>query len=54
MPKVTCPCCKGEGEVITMDTSHNFIITDITPCTHCEGTGKVEAEVEDPDDNRTS
>jgi len=56
MPKVTCPCCHGKGQLIV--TSHiktilpgipaDGYVVDAVACCHCEGTGKVDAEVEDP------
>ena len=51
--RVTCPCCKGEKELVVagegkipgVDIPTIFI--DLQTCSHCEGTGNVEAEVEE-------
>jgi len=53
MPKVTCPCCKGdkklvvwsEGKLPGVDIPTIFV--DEKECAHCEGTGQVDAEVEE-------
>ena len=51
--RVTCPCCKGEKKTVTCEPGQipgvdvpTYII-DEKPCTHCEGTGRIEAEVEE-------
>jgi len=47
MPKVTCPCCHGKKVVEVFDEEYGEVIHMI--CMHCEGTGQVEAEVEEDD-----
>ena len=48
MPKITCPCCYGTCWIISHDDRGNIIQHD--PCGHCEGTGEIEAEVEENGD----
>ena len=45
MPKVTCPCCKGERVLVVFDEEYGEVIHMV--CMHCEGTGQVDAEVEE-------
>lgn len=49
MPKVICPCCHGMKKVILYDYDTETIIARVD-CSHCEGTGEVEAEVEENGD----
>lgn len=48
--KVECPCCKGLGIIFvhSPDLLPGIEITtySVDNCSHCEGTGEVEAEVE--------
>ena len=47
--KAQCPCCKGKKFTRALepvlDKSDLFNEVDY-PCTHCEGTGEVEVEIE--------
>jgi len=47
MPKVTCPCCHGTCWNVVYDPE-KMEITSREPCAHCEGTGEIDAEVEEP------
>ena len=48
MPKVTCPCCHGTCWIVVYDfVDQVLVIKSREPCGHCEGTGKIEAEVEE-------
>jgi len=47
MPKVTCPCCHGTCWNVIYDLEKMEIVSR-EPCAHCEGTGEIEAEVEEP------
>jgi hypothetical protein len=58
MPKVTCPCCHGEKKILvferdpTSNAPEDMVVVAVTheECSHCEGTGEVEAEVEENGD----
>jgi hypothetical protein len=51
--RVRCPCCKGEKYVLVFEEikipgiEMPSYCVDNKPCGHCEGTGKVDAEVEE-------
>jgi DnaJ-class molecular chaperone len=46
MPKVTCPCCHGTCWIVAYD-AEKMEIASREPCAHCEGTGEIDAEVEE-------
>jgi molecular chaperone DnaJ len=43
--KVTCPVCKGKGEVQHIQRSAFSQIIKITTCSHCGGSGKIVKEI---------
>lgn len=47
--KVECPCCHGEGSLLVYDEAHPHDPPVREKCVHCQGSGKVEAEVESED-----
>jgi hypothetical protein len=50
MPMVTCPCCHGKKKLLIferVDGDPEMIGAHLEMCSHCEGRGKVEAEVEE-------
>jgi DnaJ-class molecular chaperone len=46
-----CPCCKGEGEVKTVEhyetEGHGRTVLTVAMCTHCQGEGEIEIEVDE-------
>jgi DnaJ-class molecular chaperone len=46
--KATCPCCKGRKvlPVVEHDEIEARTILRQEPCTHCQGTGEIDVEVE--------
>jgi len=58
--KVQCPCCKGEKQVLAFYEGHipgvdiPTAFVDMAACAHCEGTGEIDAEVEDDQDGDAS
>jgi DnaJ-class molecular chaperone len=48
--KATCPCCKGKTvlPVVEHDEIEGRTILRNVPCTHCQGKGEIEVEVETP------
>lgn len=44
--KVECPCCHGEGSLLIYDEAYPDDPPERSKCSHCQGTGKVDAEVE--------
>ena len=47
-PRVTCPCCKGAKVLLVYDADDILYKWAIPyKCTHCQGEGTAEAEVED-------
>ena len=49
MTLITCPCCHGTGWLVTHHDDPAVIQRD--PCTHCQGKGEVEAEVDEKKDD---
>ena len=49
MPKVTCPCCGSTGWIVWFEPD-SMTIERRDPCSHCEGTGEVDAEEEEQED----
>jgi hypothetical protein len=56
MPKVTCPCCHGKKKILVFERDHPtgnvpedmvFVAVSHVECSHCEGTGEIEAEAEE-------
>ena len=49
--QVYCPCCKGHGYLREHEPGLPYVVK--VCCTHCEGTGKVAAEVGDGEPDRS-
>jgi hypothetical protein len=52
MPVVTCPCCDGKKKILVFSSAEEpepegMIIVSQEICAHCQGAGKIEAEVEE-------
>jgi len=53
--RVECPCCKGAKKLVVISSVQEVLpgvpiegyVIDDADCSHCEGTGKIEAEVEE-------
>ena len=43
---VPCPCCEGEKRLWVEEDADGVVIRSVYDCTHCQGTGKIAAEVE--------
>jgi hypothetical protein len=41
--QVTCPCCKGEKQLLMVDENTQVVYP--MRCCHCDGKGKVDAEI---------
>jgi len=47
MTKVKCPCCHGKKFLLIIDESGEKAYEYSIACSHCEGTGEIDAEVEE-------
>jgi hypothetical protein len=48
---VICPCCKGE-RTLTVHEPVALEPVQIVDCCHCQGKGRISAEVEAPEDQQ--
>jgi len=54
MIKIQCPCCHGKKHLVIMDENYGPGYEYAFMCSHCEGTGEIDAEVSDDQDGDAS